>query len=222
MANLTISDLEDVAKFILDDAHLANPVITEDADLPDAPTFCEAMAGPKCDKWHQAILEELAAIKEAGMWELVDPSPGIRNVVGCHFILQKKHGVDGHVTRYKAHLVAQGFSQREGIDYSETFTPVIKSASLWVFLAICAHHGWKVCQMDIKSAYLNGSISEDIYMQQPRGYEEKGGENKIAKLKKGLYGLKQAGQEWYAMLHDFLIQLGFCQTHADHSVFVFA
>ena len=75
--------------------------------------------------------------------------------------------------------------------------------------------------MDIKSAYLNGSINEDIYMQQLKGYEEKGREGKIAKLKKGLYGLKQAGQEWYTMLHDFLIQLGFCCTHADHSVFVF-
>ena len=75
--------------------------------------------------------------------------------------------------------------------------------------------------MDIKSTYLNGSINKDIYMQQPKGYEEKGREGKITKLKKGLYGLKQAGQEWYAMLHDFLIQLGFYRTHADHSVFIF-
>ncbi len=75
--------------------------------------------------------------------------------------------------------------------------------------------------MDIKSAYLNGTITEDIYMRQPKGYEEKGSETKIAKLKKGLYGLKQAGQEWYAMLHAFLIQLGFRRTHADHSIFVF-
>src|SRR5258708_16810668 len=96
-----------------------------------------------------------------------------------------------------------------------------KWASMSVFLGIGACHGWRVRQMDIKSAYLNGSISEDIYMQQPKGYEEKGGESKVAKLKKGLYRLKQAGQEWYATLHDFLIQLGFCRTHADHSVFIF-
>ncbi len=75
--------------------------------------------------------------------------------------------------------------------------------------------------MDIKSAYLNGTISEDIYMCQPKGYEEKGSETKVAKLKKGLYGLKQAGREWYATLHTFLIQLGFRRTHADHSVFIF-
>ncbi len=108
-----------------------------------------------------------------------------------------------------------------GIDYSETFAPVVKSASLRVFLAICAHHGWCIRQMDIKSAYLNGTLSEDIYMWQPKGYEEKGSEGKVAKLWKGLYSLKQAGQEWYATLHDFLVQLGFRHTHADYSVFVF-
>ncbi len=75
--------------------------------------------------------------------------------------------------------------------------------------------------MDIKSAYLNGTISKDIYMHQPKGYEEKGSKMKIAKLKKGMYGLKQARREWYATLHTFLIQLGFQHTHADHSVFIF-
>ena len=98
---------------------------------------------------------------------------------------------------------------------------MVKSASLRVFLAICADHGWQIRQMDIKSAYLNGSISEDIYMRQPKGYEELGKEHLLAKLKKGLYGLKQAGQEWYATLQDFLVGLGFCRMHADHCVFVF-
>ena len=109
------------------------------------------------------VLKEFAAIRDAGTWTLVDHMPGIHNIVGCWFILQKKCGADGNVT-FKAHLIAQGFSQQEGIDYSETFSPVIKSASQQVFLAICAHHGWHVRQMDIKSAYLNGILSEDIYM----------------------------------------------------------
>ena len=196
-------------------------MIKEDTNLPDAPTLREALAGPERDSWHGAILEELAAIKEAGTWTLVDHTPDIQNIIGCRFVLQKKRGADGEVTRFKARLVAQGFSQREGIDYSETFAPVVKSASLRVFLAICVRHGWCIRQLDIKSAYLNGVLSEDIYMRQPRGYEEKGSEGKVAKLKKGLYGLKQAGREWYATLHDFLITLGFRRTHADHSVFVF-
>ena len=166
-------------------------------------------------------MEELAAIKEAGMWTLVDVSPAIQNIIGCRFVLQKKRGANGEVTHFKAHLVAQGFSQHEAIDYSETFAPVVKSASLQVFLTMCTRHGWRIRQMDIKSMYLNGSISKDIYMWQPKGYEERGSEEKVAKLQKGLYGLKQAGREWYPTLRDFLIQIGFCRTHADHSVFIF-
>ena len=90
------------------------------------------------------ILEELSAIKEAGTWTLVDRTPNICNVVGCCFVLQKKHGLDSEVTRFKACLIAQGFSQQEGIDYSKTFAPIVKSASLRVFLAICAKHGWRI------------------------------------------------------------------------------
>ena len=98
---------------------------------------------------------------------------------------------------------------------------MVKSASLHVFLAICALEGWNVQQMDIKSAYLNALITKDIYMSQPKGFEEVGRGTLVAKLNKGLYGLKQAGREWYGMLHDFLISIGFRRTHADHSVFVF-
>ena len=141
--------------------------------------------------------------------------------MGCHFVLQKKQGTDGRVTCFKAHLVVQGFSQWEGIDYSETFTPVVKSASLQVFLAISARHGWRIRQINIKSAYLNGVLSEVIYMLQLKGYKEKGSKEKVAKLRKGLYRLKQAGWEWYTTLHDFLVHLGFCRTHSDHSVFIF-
>ena len=83
VANLVTSDLEDLTEFIVDNAHLVNPIVTEDVDLPDAPSICEALLGPESDKWHCAILEELATIKEAGTWELVNPSPAIWNVVGC-------------------------------------------------------------------------------------------------------------------------------------------
>ena len=101
------------------------------------------------------------------------------------------------------------------------FAPVVKLALLHVFLAICALEGWNVQQMDIKSAYLNVPITEDIYMSQPKGFEEVGRETLVAKLNKGLYGLKQAGREWYGTLRNFLISIGFRWTHADHSVFVF-
>ena len=149
------------------------------------------------------------------------PHTSIQNVIRCRFVLQKKRGESGEVVCFKAHLVAQGFSQREGVDFSETFAPMVKSVSLQVFLPICADHGWRIQQMDIKSAYLNGVVVEEIYMHQPKGYEEPGKEHLLVKLNKGLYSLKQAGQEWYATLCDFLVNLGFRRTHADHSVFIF-
>ena len=90
MANMVTSDLEDLTEFILDAAHIADHTVTVDTELPDAPTLHEALAGPKQERWHQAILEELAAIKDAGTWELVDPSPHICNIIGCRFALQKK------------------------------------------------------------------------------------------------------------------------------------
>src|SRR5258708_17001799 len=153
--NIAILDDELWLGLASDDAHLADEVIKQDTDLPDSPSLQDALAGPEQDSWHAAVLEELAAIRDAGTWSLVNRTPDICNIVGCHFILQKKHGTDGKVTHFKACLIAQGFSQWEGIDYSETFVPVVKSTSLHVFLAICAHHGWRIRQMDIKSAYLN-------------------------------------------------------------------
>ena len=130
----------------------AGEVTTQDISLPNNPMLHKALARPECELWHTTILEELVVIKNARTWMLVDCMPDIHNVVGCCFILQKKHGDDGNITQFKAHLVVQGFSQQEGINYSETFAPIIKSASLHVFLAICAHHGWPIRQMDIKSA----------------------------------------------------------------------
>ena len=188
---------DDLIDLILDHAHIADSTLSKEIQLPDAPTLCEAMAGSKHTKWLEAIHNELNAIREVGTWTLVDRTPAIQNIVGCKFVLQKKHGEDGQVTKFKAQLVAQGFSQCEGVDFSKTFVPVVKSSSLWVFLAICALKSWNIQQMDIKLAYLNAPIHEDIYMSQPKGFEEVGRESLVAKLNKGLYGLKQAGREWY-------------------------
>ena len=190
-------ELTKLSGIISDDAHIANTITSTLPELPDSPSLKEVLAGPEQHKWHRAILDKLAAIKDVTTWTLVDYRPNIRNVIGCWFVLQKKHRAYGEVTRYKAQLVAQGFSQCKGVGYSKTFTPIIKSVSFCVFLAICTQHGWLICQMDIKSTYLNGLITEDIYMRQPVSYEEKGSKTKVAKLQRGLYGLKQAGHEWY-------------------------
>ena len=134
---LTDTPNSDIAGLILNTAHFVNGMIQADPELPNSPPFCKAMAGPEHTKWHTAILEELVAIKDTRTWELIDHSLTVHNVIGCCFVLQKKRGPDGEVTRYKAHLVAQGFGQQEGIDYLETFAPIVKSVLLHVFLAIC-------------------------------------------------------------------------------------
>src|SRR5260370_33237419 len=99
--------MPELVGLILDDAHLASSISQPNPDLPDTPSLQEALSGPKQDRWHSAILEELAAIREASTWDLIDHSPSIHNVIRCHFILQKKCGPNREVTRYKAHLIAQ-------------------------------------------------------------------------------------------------------------------
>ena len=102
------------------------------------------MAGSEHEQWTTAIQDELAAIKDAGTWTLTERTPDIHNIIGCRFILQKKWGEDGNITKFKARLVAQGFGQVEGVNFLETFAPVVKSPSLRTFLAICTLCGWKI------------------------------------------------------------------------------
>ena len=132
---------EDIMELLCNEAHIADTTIQAEVALPDSPTLHEVLAGPECEKWHAAILEELATIKEAEMWELMPLTSTIQNIIGCKFILQKKRGASGEVMRFKAWLVMQGYSQCEGVDFSETFAPMVKSALLQLFLAICADHG---------------------------------------------------------------------------------
>ena len=147
-------------ELILDEAHITDPTSVEDIQLPDAPSLCEAMSGNECEQWLEAIHDEHNAIREVGTWTPVDHTPNIQNIVSCHFVLQKKCRGDGHITPFKARFVAQGFSQLKGINFLETFTPVVKLASLQVFFAVCTLQGWNAWQMDIKSAYLNMLITK--------------------------------------------------------------
>src|SRR5260221_3578569 len=107
LANVTILEDDLMMGLICNDAHLANKIIKQDTTLPDNPSLQDALAGPECDLWHAVILKELATIRDAGTWTLVDHTPNIRNIIGCHFVLQKKCSADGNITRFKACLVAQ-------------------------------------------------------------------------------------------------------------------
>ena len=125
---------------------------------------------------------------------------------------------DGSIKRYKARLVARGFSQVQGIDYFETFSPVVRYESVRTMLAIVAKHNLEMTQFDVKTAFLNSSLEEEIFMEQPKGYED--GSNRVCHMKKGLYGLKQAPRNWNSKFKDFVVSCGLKQSEADPCIFV--
>lgn len=125
------------------------------------------------------------------------------------------------MSHHRARLVAKGFLQTAGIDYEETFAPLARLDSLRLLLALAARFDLEVHQIDIKSAYLNGNLDEELYMDQPEGFTVQGKEGKVCKLSQAIYGLKQAGRQWHAHLHDTLSMLGFQENLAgDVSIFI--
>ncbi|XP_071677134.1 uncharacterized protein [Lolium perenne] len=154
----------------------------------EPPDVQAALADPR---WKQAMDEEFQALQTNQTWRLVPPKRGA-NVIDCRWIYKVKHKADGSVDRYKARLVAKGFKQRYGIDYEDTFSPVVKIATVRLVLAISVSRGWSLRQLDVKNAFLHGVLEEEVYMRQPPGYEERGKMNYVCKLDKALYGLKQA------------------------------
>ncbi|KAK0600749.1 hypothetical protein LWI29_018076 [Acer saccharum] len=133
--------------------------------------------------------EEMDSMKSNHVWDLVDLPPG-RNAIGNKWVLRIKQKADGIVERYKACLVAKGYTQQEGIDYEETFSHVVRFASICLILAIVAHMDLELHQMDVKTAFLNGELDEEIYMEQPVNFISKGQERKVCKLKRSIYGSK--------------------------------
>uniref|UniRef100_A0A2N9IG39 Integrase catalytic domain-containing protein n=1 Tax=Fagus sylvatica TaxID=28930 RepID=A0A2N9IG39_FAGSY len=163
--------------------------------------FSEALHSPDRDEWMTAMQEEMSSMDKNNVWELVDLSPG-RKTIGNKWVLKVKRKADGSIDRYKARLVAKGYTQREGIDYEDTFSPVVRFASIRLILSIVAKQDLELFQMDVKTAFLNGELDEEIYMAQPAGFEAKGHERKVCRLKRSIYGLKQSSRQWYLRFHD--------------------
>uniref|UniRef100_A0A803QCY3 Integrase catalytic domain-containing protein n=1 Tax=Cannabis sativa TaxID=3483 RepID=A0A803QCY3_CANSA len=145
--------------------------------------------------WNKAMNEEIAALKTNKTYVLVPPAPS-QNLIGNKWVFREKFNLDGTLQRLKARLVAKGFHQRLGIDFGETYSPVIKASTVRIILAIAVSKGWDIRQLDINNAFLNGTLEEDVFMAQPEGFEEKGKEHFVCKLNKSLYGLKQALRAW--------------------------
>ncbi|WVY95893.1 hypothetical protein V8G54_028044 [Vigna mungo] len=184
--------------------HLASKFPLADSTEPSCVT-----RALKNQEWKSAMSEEFNALLDNGTWSLVPREPSF-NVVGNKWVFRLKRNTDGSIARYKARLVAKGFHQRLGLDYSDTFSLVVKPQTIKLVLCIALSHGWSLRQMDVNNAFLHGTISEDLYMSQPLGF-----------LHKSLYGLKQAPRAWYNPLRNFLISYGFTNSRSDTSLFIY-
>ncbi|GJS40666.1 retrovirus-related pol polyprotein from transposon TNT 1-94 [Tanacetum coccineum] len=163
-------------------------------------TFEEAI---RSEKWKEAMDEEINAIERNKTWEMAQLPKG-HKPIGVKWVYKKKMNVEGEVHRYKARLVAKGYRQKVGIDYDEIFAPVARMETIILLVSLAAQNSWKIYQMDVKSAFLNGVLDEVVYIEQPPGYAKVGEENKVLKLKKALYGLKQAPRAWNTRIDSFL------------------
>jgi hypothetical protein len=191
------------------------------ASLDNDPTsFDEAMHCPAAPLWKEAIGKELESIYKNGTWDIVDGLPPGRQPIGCKWIFKRKLRPDGSVDKYKARLVAKGYSQQFGFDYDETFAPVAKFTSIRVILSVAAVLDLEAHQMDVKCAFLNGDLEEEIYMVVPEGVgtSTKG---QYCRLRRALYGLKQSSRCWYAKIDRSLTQeMNFCRLESDHAIYV--
>jgi hypothetical protein len=192
----------------------AHSLFAQVLETHDPKTFAKASDHPD---WDTKMNEEYHSLMENDTWDLV-PLPKGRKLVRCKWVYRTMYVSDGSVERHKAHLVAKGFSQVEGIDYHETFFPIAKINSIHLFLALDASHKWEVHQMDVKYAFLHGYLKEEIYVEQPPGYVQNDS-SLVCHLKKSLYGLKKDPRAWYAEMDTFLIATGFFRCHPDPNVY---
>ena len=184
------------------------------------PSYDEARQRSDWPKWKEAIDVELGNLKAAGTWEVVERPHGT-NVVDSKWVFRLKKDAKGEIVKWKARLVARGFTQIYGVDYFETFAPVARLSSVRSILAIAARNDWEIEMFDFHSAYLNGILDdgETIYMEQPPHHEVADRTRYVVKLRKSLYGLKQAGRKWYDVLCGLLTNVGFQRSLADPAVF---
>ncbi|KAF0925349.1 hypothetical protein E2562_016040 [Oryza meyeriana var. granulata] len=151
-------------------------------------------------------------------WRLVPLPPGHRPI-GLKWVYKVKKNAAGEVIKHKARLVAKGYVQQPGVDFDEVFAPVARIESVRLLLALAAQEGWPVHHMDVKSAFLNGELIEEVYVRQPPGFTVVSHEDKVLHLDKALYGLRQAPRAWNAKLDETLVALGFSQSASEHAVY---
>ena len=185
---------------------------------PDPPkNYAAAMLLPDAAEWKRAVLDELKSMEDNNVWELVPLPPGKR-AIGSRIVLDRKRADEHGYKRYKARFVAQGFSQVSGVDYDLTYSPVCKLATLRALLATAAHEDLFLRQFDVKTAFLQAELEEEVYMTQPKGFE-RGEPGWVCRLMRAIYGLKQAGRAWFLKFKRELLNSGFRQCYSDPSMF---
>ena len=162
---------------------------------------------------------KIDSLHQHNVWDLVELPEG-RKPVGSKWVFKVKTNADGSTERFKARLVAQGYTQREGLDYDETFSPVVRSESVRSVISLACREGLKLHQMDVTTAFLNGELDQEIYMKQPKGFTAGGQEHLVCRLKKSLYGLKQSSQCWNQVLDVQLKKMGFQQSPSDPCIYI--
>jgi hypothetical protein len=181
-------------------------------------SYVEAITGPDADHWIPAIFDEHESLIKNSTWTVCELPPDRKPIEG-KWIFTFKPGYKEVAPRFKARFVAKGYSQIYGLDYVDTFSPVVKPYSLRTILAIAAAKDLEMIQLDIKTAFLNGDLQEEIYMKQPEGFVIPGKENQVCRLLKSLYGLKQASRAWNQKFHAFIMKFGLTQSKADPCVY---
>ena len=173
----------------------------------------------KDENWVESMHQELRQFVRNDVWELVLRSKDTY-VINTKWIFKNKTNEDGEVVWNKSRLVAQGYTQVEGVDFNESFAPVARLESIWILVSIACIMNFKLYQMDVKSAFLNSLLHEEVFVEQPKGFQDPHFLNHVIRLKKVLYGLKQALREWYDHLTSYLLDHGFKRGQVDWTLFV--
>ena len=184
----------------------------------DPTTYRKAILDIDSAKWQDAMKFEMDSVHDNQVWDLIVLPEGF-NPIGCKWVYKRKRGLDGKVETFKARLVAKGYTQRPGVDYDETFSPVAMLKSIRIMLAIAAYLDFEIWQMDVKTAFLNGFLEEDIYMEQPEGFMSDENANKVCKLKKSIYGLKQTSRSWNRHFDEIVRLSGFIKNEEESCIY---
>ena len=180
-------------------------------------TYEESLNSSESDQWLNAMKSEMDSMYTNQGWTLVDPPEGIKPI-GFKWIFKKKTDMEGNVITYKARLMAKGYRKRQGVDYDETFSPVAMLKSIRILLAIAAHYDYEIWKMDVKITFLNGNLTEEVYMAQPEGFISGSG-SKVCKLQRSIYGLKQAFRSWNIRFDETIKEFGFSQNLDETCVY---